>query len=183
VKIGTPWLLLMFALLAGCSDQRAAFEIATSKHSLTLIRTQGFFWEKNAKYAIVATRMPDCMRRHAIGPGNANTKVEIYAPGNDAWILKQGKRMYVVETRSCEGFAKLEAEPEGGLGPLQGIFQLRNGELIFVAAQNIAQQTPVAGGTRSADETSAEPAKAQRAQKTQQTQRTEDAPGASPPEK
>lgn len=170
----TSWLLLMLALLTGCSDQRAAFEIATSKHSLTLIRTQGFFWEKTAKYAVVATRLPDCMRRHAIGPGNANTKMEIYAPGNDAWILKQGKRMYVVETRTCEGFAKLEAEPEGGLGALQGVFQLRDGELTFVAAKNTGPQTPVTDNPPGANQAPAEPT---------QTQKADPTPGPSPKEK
>ena len=128
------WLVLLL-VLTGCSDQRATFEIATNKHSLTLIRTQGFFWEKSAKYAVVATRMPDCMRKHSIGPGNASTRIEVYAPGNDAWIFKQGKRMFVVETRTCEGFAKLETEPESGMGTLQGVFQLRNSELVFVAAK------------------------------------------------
>jgi hypothetical protein len=43
-----------------CSDQRASFEIASRQHSLTLIRVQNFFWEKTARYAIVAARMPDC---------------------------------------------------------------------------------------------------------------------------
>lgn len=134
MRIGALCLLLLLGL-TGCSDQRAALEIAGSKHSLTLIRTQGFFWEKSAKYAIVATRMPDCMRKHTLGPGNANTRIEVYSPGNDAWILKQGKRMFVIETRTCEGFAKLEAEPEGGMGALLGAFQLRNGELAFVSAK------------------------------------------------
>ncbi|HOL65042.1 MAG TPA: hypothetical protein PLB97_06885 [Accumulibacter sp.] len=134
MRISAVCLILLLGL-TGCSDQRAALEIAGSKHSLTLIRTQGFFWEKSAKYAIVATRMPDCMRKHTLGPGSANTRIEVYSPGNDAWILKQGKRMFVVETRTCEGFAKLEAEPEGGMGALLGAFQLRNGELAFVAAK------------------------------------------------
>jgi len=125
---------LLLPLLAACSDQRASFEIASRQHSLTLIRVQNFFWEKTARYAIVAARMPDCMRRHEIGSGGAESKIEVYAPGNDAWILKQGKRMYVVETRSCEGFARLEAEPESGMGPLQGSFQMRSGTLTFVPA-------------------------------------------------
>ena len=125
---------LLLPLLAACSDQRASFEIASRQHSLTLIRVQNFFWEKTARYAIVAARMPDCMRRHEMGPGGTESKVEVYAPGNDAWILKQGKRMFVVETRSCEGFAKLDGEPEGGMGPLQGTFQMRSGTLAFVVA-------------------------------------------------
>lgn len=130
-KLLPLWLL---PLLIACSDQRAAFEIGTSQHSLTLIRVQNFFWDKTADYSIVAARMPDCMRRHEMGPGGADSKVEVYAPGNDAWILKQGKRMFVVETRTCEGFAKLDGEPEGGLGPLQGTFQMRSGTLTFVVA-------------------------------------------------
>jgi hypothetical protein len=128
-------LCFLLPLLLACSDQRAAFEIGPRQHSLTLIRVQTFFWDRSASYSIVAARMPDCMRRHEIGPGGAAARVEVYAPGNDAWILKQGKRMYVVETRTCEGFAVLEGEPEGGMGVLQGAFQMQNGTLTFVAAQ------------------------------------------------
>ncbi|MCP5247318.1 MAG: hypothetical protein H6942_02050 [Candidatus Accumulibacter sp.] len=127
--------LFLLPLLAACSDQRAAFEIdGSSQHSLTLIRVQNFFWQKTADYSLVAARMPDCMRRHDIGPGNADTRIEVYAPGNDAWILKQGQRMFVVETRTCQGFARLDQVPDGGTGPLQGVFQMRAGNLSFVAA-------------------------------------------------
>lgn len=126
--------LLLLPVLVACSDQRASFEIASSQHALTLIRIQNFFWEKSASYAIVAARMPECMRRHDMGKGGAETPVEVYAPGNDAWILKQGRRMLVVETRTCEGFARLEEEPAEGMGPLQGSFEMRKGSLTFVAA-------------------------------------------------
>jgi hypothetical protein len=44
-KLLPLWLL---PLLIACSDQRAAFEIGTSQHSLTLIRVQNFFWDKTA---------------------------------------------------------------------------------------------------------------------------------------
>lgn len=129
-------LVLLLPLLVACSDQRAAFEIDSSQHSLTLIRVQNFFWEKSARYSVVVARLPDCQRRHEIGAGGADSKVEVFGPGNDAWILRQGKRMYVVETRTCEGFARLEAEPETGMGPLQGTFQTRGGTLVFVAARD-----------------------------------------------
>lgn len=133
------WLLLA-PLLIACSDQRASFEIGGSQHSLTLIRVQNFFWERTARYAVVAARMPDCMRRHEVGPGGADSKIEVYAPGNNAWILRQGKRMFVVETRTCEGFARLEGEPEGGFGPLQGAFQMRSGEFRFVPEPSKQQE-------------------------------------------
>ena len=126
-----PFLLL--PALAACSDDRAAFQITDSDHALTLIRVQRIPGSKSAVYSIVAARMPDCMRRHKMGTASMLVKTEVYSPGNDAWILKQGARMYVVETRTCEGFAKLEAEPEGGMGPLLGVFQTKKGVLTFVA--------------------------------------------------
>ena len=126
--------LLIVPLLAACTDQRASFEIKGSAHALSLIRVTGLPWENTAKYSIVAAHMPDCMRRHAMGKASLNAKVEVYSPGNDAWIIKQGKQMYVTETRSCEGFAKLDQAPEDGLGPLMGTFEMRSDTLVFTAA-------------------------------------------------
>ena len=126
--------LLLLPLLVACSDQRVTFPIQGSEHALSLIREQRFFWEKKATYTIVAARMPDCMRRHKLGFAPLNARVEVYSPGNNAWILKMTNTMYVVETRTCEGFAKLDAEPEGGIGPLVGIFQTRKGVLEFAPA-------------------------------------------------
>ena len=130
-----PFLLLPF--LAACSDQRASFEIKGSAHALTLIRVTGMPWAKTAKYDIVAARMPDCMRRHPMPEAGLDAKVEVYSPGNDAWILKQDGRMYVVETRTCEGFANLDKAPESGMGPLMGTFEMRKDTLVFVAAPKV----------------------------------------------
>jgi len=129
--------LLMLPLLAACSDLRATFEIKTSAHTLSLIRVTSYPWQKTAKYSIVAARMPDCMRRHPMSDAGLNAKVEVYSPGNDAWILKQGERMFVVETRTCEGFAPLDAVPDSGLGTLMGVFEMRKDELVFTAAPKV----------------------------------------------
>lgn len=126
--------VLLLPLLAACSDQRATFEIKGSAHALSLIRITTFPWDKTAKYALVAARMPDCMRRHPMPNAGLNVRTEVYSPGNDAWILRQNGRMYVTETRTCEGFAALDKEPEGGLGALVGTFEMRNGLLVFSAA-------------------------------------------------
>ena len=126
--------LLIVPLLAACTDQRASFEIKGSANSLSLIRVTGMPWENTAKYSIVAARLPDCMRRHAMGEAPLNAKVEIYSPGNDAWIVKLGRQMYVTETRTCEGFAKLDKAPDDGLGPLMGTFEMRDDTLVFTAA-------------------------------------------------
>lgn len=129
--------LLLLPFLSACTDLRTTFEIKGSAHALTLIRVTGMPWEKTAKYSIVAARMPDCMRRHPMSEAGLNAKVEVYSPGNDAWILKQNGRMYVVETRTCEGFAKLEAVPDGGMGPLMGVFEMSGDLLVFKAAPKV----------------------------------------------
>ena len=134
--------LLIVPLLAACSDQRASFEIKGSANSLSLIRVTGMPWENTAQYSIVAARLPDCMRRHAMGKAPLNAKVEVYSPGNDAWILKQGNKMYVTETRSCEGFAKLDKVPDDGLGPLMGTFEMRSDTLVFTAAPKTVAPPP-----------------------------------------
>jgi len=126
--------LLLLPVLLACSDQRISFQIQGSDHALSMIREQRYFWEKTAEYTVVAARMPDCMRRHKIGPAALGASFEVYSPGNNAWILKQDNRMYVVETRTCEGFARLDAVPEGGMGPLLGTFQTRKDVFEFLAA-------------------------------------------------
>lgn len=126
--------LLLLPFLVACTDLRATYEIKGSAHALTLIRETSFPWVKKAKYAIVAARMPDCMRRHPMSEAGMNARVELYSPGNDAWILKQNGSMYVTETRTCEGFAKLDKVPDEGMGVLVGTFEMRNDNLVFVAA-------------------------------------------------
>jgi hypothetical protein len=126
--------LLLLSLLAACTDDRATFEINGGAHSLSLIRITSTPWADTAEYSVVASHMPDCTRRHALSDAGLNTRIEVFSPGNDAWILRQGRRMYVVETRTCEGFARLDAEPESGPGPLMGTFQMRGGTLAFVPA-------------------------------------------------
>ena len=121
----TPLLsLLALPLLVACSDQRATFEIKGSAHAISLIRVTGMPWENKAKYTVVAARMPDCMRRHALPDAGLKAKVEVFSPGNEAWILRQEGRLFVIETRTCEGFAKLDKAPDEGLGAPAGVFEV-----------------------------------------------------------
>lgn len=126
--------LLALVFLAACSDQRATFEIKGGAHALSLIRITRFPWDKTAQYSLVAARMPDCMRKHPMPAAGLETRVEVFSPGNDAWIVRQGRRMFVTETRTCQGFAALDKEPEGGLGDLVGTFEMRKGSLVFTPA-------------------------------------------------
>jgi hypothetical protein len=64
--------MLLLPLLVACSDQRAAFEIGSSRHSLTLIRVQNFFWEKTANRSharLHATARDRSRRRRQQGGG------------------------------------------------------------------------------------------------------------------
>ena len=132
IKIGV---LLSWLLLAGCSDQRATFEINGGAHSISMIRVTSMPWDKTAEYSVVASRMPDCMRRHNFPERMLNARIEVFSAGNGAWVLRVNKqRMYVLETRTCEGFARLDAEPDGGLTDLKGVFEMKNDQFVFTFA-------------------------------------------------
>lgn len=125
--------LLAAPLLTACIDDGATYEIDnTREHVLSLIREQPYFWDNKVNLSLVVSRMPACMRRHSLGTAMPNTKVEVYQVPSGAFIVKVGKRMYATETQTCEGFAKIEGEPEGGMGELKGTFRVKKGELVFV---------------------------------------------------
>ena len=128
------WLLpLLFApLLTACVNDGASYEISGAEHSLSLIREQPLFWDKTVKLSLAVARMPDCLRRHSIGPGTANTKVEIYRVPSGAFIVRAGKRMYATETQTCEGWAKMDGEPDDVEITLIGTFRVKNDKLVFV---------------------------------------------------
>ena len=125
---------LFLPLLVACSDQRATFEIRGSAHSLSLIRVTTFPWDTMAAYSLVASRMPDCMRKHPMPEAGLNVRTEVFSPGNDAWILRQNGRLFVAETRTCEGFAQLDKVPDEGLGTPAGVFEMRGESLVFTPA-------------------------------------------------
>lgn len=124
--------LLLTPLLTACINDRTSYEIdGTREHTLTLIREQPYFWDKRVELSFVVARMPACLRRHDLGSGTENTRVEVYQVPSGAFIIKAGKRMYATETQTCESWARIDGEPEGGMGTLKGTFRMRKGELVF----------------------------------------------------
>jgi hypothetical protein len=127
-------LVLAVPLLSACVDDRASWQIDdTREHTLTLIREQPLVWEKKVNLYLVVSRMPTCTRRHSMGAGTENTRVEIYQVPSGAYIVKVGRRLYVTESQTCIEWARLDEEPADGLGELRGIFRVRGGKLAFVA--------------------------------------------------
>lgn len=125
--------LLAAPLLSACVNDGATYEIdGTREHVLSLIREQPYFWDSKVNLFVVVSRMPSCMRRHNLGNGTPNTKVEIFQVPSGAFIVKAGKKMYATETQTCESWAKLDGEPPEGMGTLIGTFRVKKGELVFV---------------------------------------------------
>ena len=132
--------VLSAPLLTACVNDGATYEIDnTREHVLSLIREQPYFWDNKVNLSLVVSRMPACMRRHSLGTGTPNTKVEIWQVESGAFIVMVGnKRMYATETQNCVNFAKIEGDPEGGMGELRGTFRVKKGELIFEKAEGEA---------------------------------------------
>lgn len=136
-------LLLAIPLLSACVDDRAAMDIdGTREHYLALVREQPLFWDKKVNLWLVVSRMPACLRRHSLGAGTENTRVEIWQVPSGAFIAKVGRRMYATESQTCTAWARLDEEPAEGMGELRGVFRVRNGELVF------ATETPEASADK-----------------------------------
>ena len=132
--------LLAAPLLTACVNDGATYEIDnTREHVLSLIREQPYFWDSKIELYLVVSRMPACMRRHSMGLGTPNTKVEIYQVPSGAFIVKAGKRMYATETQNCVNFVKMTEGPAEGMGKLMGTFREKKGELVFVKEEGDAE--------------------------------------------
>lgn len=121
-------------LLSGCTNDGAAYLIDGPRHSVSIVR-DNMFWEKQVNLSLVVTRLPACQRRHAIQKAGPKAHIELWQPGQDTYILKIGNAMYVTETRTCEGFARMDDDPPGGLGVQLGVFGEIKGVFSFVPAE------------------------------------------------
>lgn len=125
--------LAVLPFIAGCINDSASWLIDGGDHALTLIREQPWFWSDKVDLFVVAARLPECQRRHTLAPGTtARADLDVYQTGNNDFVLKQGERYYRIETRTCTGFAPLDAAP-GDLGGRRGSFREQGGRLRFVS--------------------------------------------------
>jgi len=129
-------LLPLVAMLSACISDGAAWQIDGKEHSISIVREQKWLWDKRLDLFVVATRMPDCQRRHRLKPATiAGLEVEVFALGDNAFHLRQGGRVYRLETQTCEGFQALDKAPDGAtLGTPAGSFRTSGGEFRFVEA-------------------------------------------------
>ncbi len=138
--------LLALPFLAGCTDDAASYMIDGRYHSLSLAREQPYFWESKVRYYLVVTRLPNCQRKHFVLQGNPLAKTELWEMGGGTYLIRQGTKMFVTETRTCEGFAPLLETPAEGLGTKLGVFFEKDGFFKFKPADPAppAAETPAA---------------------------------------
>jgi hypothetical protein len=143
MKLRAVWMLLALPVLAGCVDDRASFQIDGRNSAVIVIRQQRWLWDKTVEMAVVAARLPDCQRRHKLGDIPVDdSEVELYQPGSATYVLQVNKKMFLIETTTCEGFQKLSEAPPMGLGPKLGTFEVKDGKYRFVGNPEAAK-TPV----------------------------------------
>ncbi|MFC5459814.1 hypothetical protein [Massilia niabensis] len=125
--------LLAPLLLAGCVDDSATYYIDGNQHVLTVRATQDYFWSKEVRLDLIASRMPDCQRRIALGELPVSSlEVELFASGENEYTLRAGEQAWRVDTQGCK---EMEA-PEQVTGRPLGLFHLDDAnKLIFEAAE------------------------------------------------
>ena len=125
-------LLLMPVLLSACVDDSASYFIDGGTHALTLRRQQTYFWKDKATLLLIATRLPECERRHVLAVTRPSTvNIDVFARGDGAWTLRSGSVTWQVETQTCSVLAQpVNGEP----GERVGAFKVRNGKLVFEPA-------------------------------------------------
>ncbi|MDR3352882.1 MAG: hypothetical protein LBO00_07790 [Zoogloeaceae bacterium] len=139
--LALPLVALAF-FLSGCTNDSAAYHIDGARHALSVERRQDYFWEKQMQLSVIVARLPECQRKHILQKTGARTAIELWQPGPGTYIFKIGQRAYVTETRTCQGFARLEEDPPGGYGDLLGTFRVVQGVFSFVPEK--AREAPAA---------------------------------------
>jgi len=124
-------LLFSVLLLAACSKDPAAYMIAGSEVAITVERIQSNFWSSGWELDLIVRQHPNCQRRHHLKPtSGSSVKVDVYSPERGIFILRQGKRWYVTDLRTC-GFDTFK-EPPPEPGELMGTFREKDGVFKFV---------------------------------------------------
>jgi hypothetical protein len=138
-------ILLMPILLAGCVNDTASYLIDGPSNALTVRREQQYFWKGEVDVSLVATRLPDCQRLHALaGAPKDDMKVELFNAGEGLWNVRLGEQLWQVSTQNCNDLTELQYDPKADMGQPVGSFVVRDGKLVFDPAP-----APPAGATAS----------------------------------
>jgi len=119
-------------LLTGCRNETASFIAGDSDRAITLELNKPYPWS-DWDLELIVRNHPDCQRRHPLkGTADESPKVELYTPEPYVFIVRQNKRWYVTDSRTCQFQAFKEPPPVPG--DLVGTFQEKGGKYRFAKA-------------------------------------------------
>jgi hypothetical protein len=145
--------LLTTLLLTGCVNDSASYYIADNTHAISVRGHQEYFWDGQLTLTLVASRLPDCQRQIPLTQvDKADLDVELYRSGGDAYILRQGKQIWGVETTNCKQLADAANAP---LGAHLGAFKMKEDKLTFEAVPQAAAPAAPAAEAGAATEPAA----------------------------
>jgi hypothetical protein len=126
---------LLVLLVSGCAKEPAAYHIAGSEIAITVERIKPYVWTSGWELDLIVRQHPNCQRRHHLKPTKSDKlKVEVYTPQRGVFILRQAKRWYVTDLRTCDMQTFPDPPPEPG--ELVGSFMVKEGEFKFVENQD-----------------------------------------------
>lgn len=129
--------VVLAVLVSGCAKEPAAYQISGSDIAITVERIKPNFWSSGWELDLIARQHPNCQRRHHLKPTKSDKfKVEVYTPQRGIFILRQAKRWYVTDLRTCA--MEIFPEPPPEPGELVGAFMEKGGEFKFVASSDRA---------------------------------------------
>lgn len=146
LRLSLPLILLSTTMLSACVNDSASYVIDGNLHAISLRGHQEYFWDEQLTLTLVATHLPDCSRQLPLGQVPISEfDVELYQSGADGYILRQGKKIWGVETARC---TLLDEPGKAALGAKLGAFKIGNdSKLVFEeapAAAAPAVATPAA---------------------------------------
>ena len=125
-------ILLTPLLLAGCIKDSATYYIAedSNDHVITVRAEQEYFWDQTLTLTLVASRMPDCLRRFPMASvaSAEDLAVELFAAGENVYSVRSGTELIQVETQGC---TQLAAPAPNALGEPVGVFHFGGERMSF----------------------------------------------------
>jgi hypothetical protein len=121
--------VLPLLLLAGCyNDSATYYADATRDHTVTVRRQQDYFWSEEARYTLMASRLPDCQRAIPLEElPLEDTEFELYSSGDNQWSLRSGEQVWRFTTQTCA----LTGEGGTAAGQKVGVYHAGGDGMLF----------------------------------------------------
>ena len=126
-------LLLLPLLLTACVEDAATYYVnpGSNDHTLTIQRSQSYFWNDEVTVRVLASRLPDCQRRFDLDTMPADdVEIELLSNGDNLWTLRAGKQLWRIDTQTCG----MQPDPKDDPGQLIGTFKPDGDHLVFEPA-------------------------------------------------